>query len=61
MQDNGFSEISSTCGFLFDDIQLLHGVNVHVKDHDCADPIERNVSVKPRNQSIRGMTSQSAE
>ena len=36
MQDNGFSEISSTCGFLFDDIQLPHGVNAHVKDHDCA-------------------------
>ena len=41
MQDNGFSENSYTCGFLFDDIQLPHGVNVHVKDHDCADPIER--------------------
>ena len=40
MQDNGFSEISYTCGFLFYNIQLPHGVNVHVKDHDCADPIQ---------------------
>ena len=40
LQDNVLSEISSTCGFLFDDIQLPHGVNVHVKDHDCADQID---------------------
>ncbi|XP_066928996.1 uncharacterized protein [Clytia hemisphaerica] len=35
------ANIAYTCGFMFDDVNLPNGITVFVKDHDCADPIER--------------------
>ncbi|CAB3998966.1 Hypothetical predicted protein [Paramuricea clavata] len=34
-------DMDYTCGFQFDDILLLHGLQVHIKDHDCEDNIEK--------------------